>query len=920
MLTRIYAFFLLLATLVFSDTYIPKSLEEEAYLKHLRTKEIRVGLRKSEFYNISTEEEKSLNEIVKDLFQNYLNLNVKFEEDYYYNLKTDLIEKRVDIITLINREDYASRFLNFTNTIFSETIFVASTSTQLYTLEELEGRDIYVSKGHVYKNYVNAILTNNGINARLIEVDDLNDYKDKLILTPAPVLYDSIYGVKISNSGGIAIGLAEEYSELIPILDRVLNDTYRDKFLKSLYSISKKLALQNFYKSLTPKELQYLQTLTKLRIVYESEYSTLMSYLSKLDGRYKGVFPKTVNQIGDLLNIKIIDETHGHLKSLTDLKAKKIDMIALSHTRERSRDFIFSKKIYEIPLYVVNLKTSTDAHRSVGVLKESVEEQIARRYDISNNITTFEDFPTMMNALNKGLIDNILTANNTYFNPQKYNVSFFESVPVNMAFNKENLLLRNIFDKAMLHLTNKEDILKLSTIEKDTEDKILMNTSQKVKNLFYLFSLILIIGLSFILVKLYIEKKHKEELLKDPLTGLANRFVFNTFCSKADDDLSGYAFAIDLNNFKKVNDSLGHEFGDTIIVEFSAFLKHIFSDSKIFRISGDEFYGFIDDEFENIVQKFHGYKWFCPNMVRYGVSFSVGFCPKSKTLSTTDIFKYADLAMFEAKNKKSFRYKLADEAFIAQKQREDKVFNVLKENIDGVYPVFQPKLSLDNGKIVGAEALARYNSDSLGVISPLEFITIAERYNFIHKIDYTIADKAIAFVKNELIKGTLPPDFRMSFNLSVVTFKRTDLIAILSGLLEKYEISGKYFEVEITESVFVTDIQDLISKMKALSELGFLISLDDFTAGHSTAGILPLIPLHIVKFDKSLLDSIELNREGGTIVYKSLISLIKELNLKIVAEGVETSEQLEFLKEQGVDYAQGYYISKPINIKEAPLF
>ncbi|MGL4954550.1 MAG: hypothetical protein ACRC4Y_03625, partial [Cetobacterium sp.] len=345
MLTRIYAFFLLLATLVFSDTYIPKSLEEEAYLKHLRTKEIRVGLRKSEFYNISTEEEKSLNEIVKDLFQNYLNLNVKFEEDYYYNLKTDLIEKRVDIITLINREDYASRFLNFTNTIFSETIFVASTSTQLYTLEELEGRDIYVSKGHVYKNYVKAILTNNGINARLIEVDDLNDYKDKLILTPTPVLYDSIYGVKISNSGGIAIGLAEEYSELIPILDRVLNDTYRDKFLKSLYSISKKLALQNFYKSLTPKELQYLQTLTKLRIVYESEYSTLMSYLSKLDGRYKGVFPKTVNQIGDLLNIKIIDETHGHLKSLTDLKAKKIDMIALSHTRERSRDFIFSKKI-----------------------------------------------------------------------------------------------------------------------------------------------------------------------------------------------------------------------------------------------------------------------------------------------------------------------------------------------------------------------------------------------------------------------------------------------------------------------------------------------------------------------------------------------------------------------------------------------
>ena len=920
MIKKIFLLFLLLTTLIFSKTYIPRSIEEETYLNNLRTQEITVGLLDNEFYNISSKEEPSLNEIIKDLFQNYLNLNVKFKTEAYYELKMGITDKSVDIISLINRENYANRFLNFTNTIFNETLFIVSTTTQFYTLEELQGQEIYVTKGHSYKKYAAAILENNDIKAKFIEVSDLNEYKDRFILTPTPVLYDSAFGVKISNSGGIAIGISPTYLELIPIIDRALNEEYRDKFLNSLHNINKKLALENFYNSLTLEEMEYLMELPNLKVVYESEYNTLMSYLSKLDGTYKGVFPNTVNQIGNLLNIEIIDETSGHLKSLQDLLDGKFHMMALSHTRERSRDFLFSKKIYEIPLYVVNPKTSTDANRTLGVLSNSVEEQIALRYDISDNITTFEDFETLMRALSSGRIDNILTANNTYFDPQLYNVSFFENVPVNMAFNKKNEMLRNIFDKAMLHLTNKEDIVKASMIQKDTEDKILMNTTQKIKNLFYLFTFILVVGTAFTLVKLYIEKKHKQELLKDPLTGLANRFVFNSFCSNLESDFVGYAFAIDLNNFKKVNDSLGHEFGDSLIVEFSDFLKEMFKESKIFRISGDEFYGFINDDVQNIIKKLGLYLEYCPNMVRYGVSFSVGFCQKNDSLTVTDAFKYADLAMFDAKNKKDFRYRVADEKFISSKQREEKLFNVLKENIDGVFPVFQPKISLKTGEIIGAEALARYNSETLGVIPPFEFIPVAEKFNFVHKIDYAVADKAISFVKSELLKGRLPKDFRMSFNISVVTFKRADLILVLKTLLDKHDISGKYFEVEITESVFITDIQDLISKMTALSNLGFLISLDDFTAGHSTAGILPLIPLHIVKFDKSLLDSIELNRDRGTIVYKNLISLIKELNLKIVAEGVETLEQLQFLKEQGVDYAQGYYISKPVNIEEATLF
>lgn len=230
--------------------------------------------------------------------------------------------------------------------------------------------------------------------------------------------------------------------------------------------------------------------------------------------------------------------------------------------------------------------------------------------------------------------------------------------------------------------------------------------------------------------------------------------------------------------------------------------------------------------------------------------------------------------------------------------------------------MFQPKYCIKTNRIIGAEALARYSSLELGPIGPFEFIPIAEKYNFIHKVDYKIAKESIVFIRDLLENEVSLDNFRISFNISMKTFKRDDLITVLTGLLSYFKVPGKYIEVEITESIFILDMKDLITKLKALKNLGIQISLDDFTAGHSTAGLLPLLPMDVVKFDKSLLDSLEVNKSKGKIVYKNLTSLIKDLNFKIVSEGVETKEQLEFLKFLGVDYAQGYYFSKPISKDE----
>ena len=271
--------------------------------------------------------------------------------------------------------------------------------------------------------------------------------------------------------------------------------------------------------------------------------------------------------------------------------------------------------------------------------------------------------------------------------------------------------------------------------------------------------------------------------------------------------------------------------------------------------------------------------------------------------------------MLETKKEKSQFYKMADEKFIEKMDRESSILSLLKEDTSGIYPVFQPKYCLKTKKIIGAEALARYNSLKLGSIGPFEFMPIAEKYSFIHKVDYKIAKESVVFVKELLDSGVYLEDFRISFNISMKTFKREDLITVISGLLNYFKVPGKYIEVEITESIFVLDMKDLVTKLKALKNLGIKISLDDFTAGHSTAGLLPLLPIDIVKFDKSLLDSLEVNQEKSMIVYKNLVSLIKDLNFKIVAEGIEKQEQVEFLEFLEIDYVQGYYFSKPITKK-----
>lgn len=919
MVYRLFALvFFVIFNFTFSEVYTPKTPKERKEFSQLQKEKITIALLDEPFYNLSYPNIPSLNDTSRKFLKDYLELNVTFKIVSYKNLEKELQSGEIDGVALIPKNNFFDKYLDFSDSIFSEKLYVVSQDITLNSLEDLNDKIIYTPYLESYTNILNAILDNNNLHGYYIPVENLTDYKNKLILTTNPVLYKPNYGIKIGNSSGVTIALSHKYKNLLPFINNALKNGYRNIILEELNNLSQTISYNNFYTSLTNEEKEYLKNLPPIRVAYENRTNSLVSYKSEIDGTYKGIAPNIFKVLKDNLNIDFVDITNNEYKTPANLKNKEFDTMILSKTQKRSEDFIFSKKIYDIGTYIINLDNSPSSSGTIGVLRDNVEEHLAKRYDVYSNIIVFDNLDSMVKALNNGEVGNLLVTNKEYFDSNKYNIIPFESIPVNLMFNRENKLLRDIINKAFHHSIDLKNLANLSELERDIENKNIYLKNKEIRDILVLFSVLFIFIIFAISIYLYKERLNKNNLLKDSLTNLPNRFIFDKFCHEQN-SLVGSTFVIDLNNFKNINDSLGHEFGDVILKEFATFLKNSFIDSHIFRISGDEFYGFSFENHEEIIAKLKKYKEFCPTLLKYNITFNLGISHKSSTITLATSFRYSDLAMLETKKEKSKFYKIADEKFIERMDRESSILSLLKEDTRDIYAMFQPKYCIKTNRIIGAEALARYKSLELGPIGPFEFIPIAEKYNFIHKVDYKIAKESIVYVRDLINSGIELDNFRISFNISMKTFKRNDLITIISGLLSYFKVPGKYIEVEITESIFVLDMKDLITKLKALKNLGVQISLDDFTAGHSTAGLLPLLPIDVVKFDKSLLDSLEVNQEKSMIVYKNLTSLIKDLNFKIVSEGVETKEQLEFLKFLDVDYAQGYYFSKPISKDEFTL-
>lgn len=424
-------------------------------------------------------------------------------------------------------------------------------------------------------------------------------------------------------------------------------------------------------------------------------------------------------------------------------------------------------------------------------------------------------------------------------------------------------------------------------------------------------------------------QKWKEEArliaYTDQLTGLPNRLAFmesleHTITDKQQGELLAI-LDMDLDNFKDVNDTMGHLYGDCAIEAVANRLQGVLGEQDLIgRVGGDEFIIMLRDvgsrlACEELVlkimrlfeQPFQVYD----HELLLSVSMGVVIMPFDGCTTLKSTIRNLDAAMQMAKEKGKNNYRFFDRSMeFALKKRMEIQADLLKAIEENQFELYyQPQINLSNDEMTGFEALVRWNHPKKGIIMPADFIPVAEESGLIVAIGKIILSEACRQLYEWQQDGY--DDVMVAVNLSAKQFKDPFFMNNVQEILKQYPIDSKRLELEITESIALDDVEYSIRTIRRLRQLGITFSLDDFGTGYSSLSYLRRLPINNIKIDKSFVDSVMESCSDKHIV-ETIIQLAQILNLSVIAEGVEEKEQETFLKEAKCDKAQGFLYSRPI--------
>ncbi|HHQ8844805.1 TPA: EAL domain-containing protein [Clostridioides difficile] len=689
--------------------------------------------------------------------------------------------------------------------------------------------------------------------------------------------------------------------------------------------------------------MNFIKANPKLTMVYDSEWSPV-EYYDKESNSFKGISSDLMSIISKKCGIKFeYIKTKNYNESLDYIKSGKATMLCGS-INENDKAKRFNMKLtnpyINIPMIMVG-KLDTNLNNDLNIALtssyKSIDSYIEKSFENAKT-TSYKSIESCLNAINEGKA-NLMILSSYQFDEllregKSENLSVISVLDTSYGMrigvsNKTDPILVSILNKSIDKITEEElsDCIYSNTIDKPYKVPFGVIFKEYSIQIISFVCILFLIAIKYIIYN----KKKKEDYLRkiaytDPLTGAdsIDKFKINSNKLFAKNNPEEYAlFYIDVDKFKYINDMFGYDMGNDTLIHISNTIASELKEDEIFaRVSADHFVLLIkyktDDDIKTRLNNIYNKIQILsnPKINYYKLILDCGIYKISK--SDNDINTIMDRANTARKtikggHKNSFAFydKEMHKKILKEKEIENSMVDALNNGEFIVY--FQPKYSLSDYQIIGAEALVRWDNPQKGLIPPIEFIPVFERNGFIVNIDFYVFEEVCKKIREWMDEGqkVVP----ISVNLSRMHFVNSNFIEKFKLIVDKYKIPTRLIELELTETAVLDNIEGLLDTMNNLKEKGFVISMDDFGTGYSSLNLLKELPVDILKLDRAFFtEKDESNNEK--IVISNVIKMAKELKMKVISEGVETISQVEFLKQIGCDMVQGYLFSKPMPVKE----
>lgn len=893
----------------------------------------------------------------------YLNEISKYtdwEYEYVYGSLEELFEMlkngEIDILTSIQRTDEREKYYDYTDIacIIESTVIYVNEDYDIYynDFDSLDGLTYGLLKGSIQNELFKEFAKENNFTYKIKRYEKITELNAALKNKEIDAIVDGSFR---KNLNGKIV------SKFMATPSYFITKKGNTKILNSLNDAMIKINLNspNFAGDLFEKyyvesigtevvyskeEAEYIKKNPKIKIAYKSNYRPL-EYYNLDEGMYKGISIEIINEISDLLGIEFeVVKTENEKEIISGLYSGDIQLSASEILGNRKFDdeaIKLSNTYLNVPMVVVGTERSINenAHMNIGMIEynDNIISYINKYYE-GAMYTYYDSAEEALNAIISGESD--ITIANTYQineiisneNYKNLKIADIDEISTGLRIGvsgKADPVLLSIINKGITQLS--KDKITAIILRSTTEDNRKISISEilnKYKLYIIIIILLFLIFYCWVLLRTRISVNNKLEILAyyDTLTGCPNSIKFEIDARRILNEHNDQKYSIiffDIDDFKMINDMCGRRIGDKILTCFAENLCMKDKSNYAYgRITADHFVALINYKEKNEICNFilsqihHIQAYNISGLENFHITLSCGvYNISNRELSINTMIDNAMMASRTIKGDHLKFYACYKDEMMDKIKKDAEFVQLMDKALENeefeVY--FQPKYNLIDRKMIGAEALIRWNSSKKGFLLPGAFVPLFERNGFIVNIDFYVLEKIFKMIKSWIDRGMEP--IVVSVNQSRKHFDMPDYLERLELLVDKYKIPPNLIEMEITESAFLQDQQHIIDVMGRIKELGFLVSIDDFGSGYSSLNLLRNVPADIIKLDKNFLDESVDSARSKSII-KHVVDMSKDLNMDVICEGVETEQQAEFLREIDCTMGQGFLYAKPMTYEK----